>query len=1121
MRVYLVFVVVYMIALPLLPTRAVGQQITLNEKNIGIMQLLEKMEQQSGYTFFFNRKDIADIKPIQITVREVSIEEALQQIFEKQPCDFEIRHNVIILTKRKEEGHHADTEKADTDSKKDRLVSGVVIDSLGRPIPRASVLIKGTQTGAATDISGKFSLWVNSSDTLVFKMMGFESRNIEVGNRAFIDVALKWVHAGIEEVITIGYGKQLRRKVSAAIASVKEERIRSMGVTGIDKAIQGSVAGVMVTNNSGEPGGGVNIRIRGTASISSGNDPLYVIDGIPLENTQTSNVNVGQERVNGMSHIDPSDIETVEILKDAAAASIYGARAANGVILISTKRGKVGQGTLDVDYYTGLAKETRRYDLLGAADYARLVNEGREQLASALPQYSPYFSEEFIQQSAVNTDWQDEIFRFAPISQLATAFRGGSTTTRYMFSTGYLNQQGIVIDTDFKRFNMRANVDQDVNSRIAVGTSFYAAWVDQARAKNDGSPVSGSTENNNHLYGTPVLSTGLVKAPTTPVYLADGSFSNDPDQRDYGNPVRQAKEVAIGNQVVRVIGSIYARTTLFSGLSFKAQASGDLRSEFETWLDPPHSNPYPGVDFQGKSSQRTFRQQSWYLESYLDYRIGSAVNQADVIVGSTVQETVSRNSFIQVRDIGSADMHTLSGGGKVEIGTSGKQSYGIVSYFGRINYDYRSKYLLLVNMRYDGSSRFGKDNRYGFFPSASIGWRISEEAFMQNVRFLDEWKLRASYGLTGNQEIGNYATRGTMVIGGGTNRGNNYGNQTGGIIATLPSPEMKWEETAQVNLGMDFGLFGNRLNIVTDHYIKTTKGLLFAVPLPGSRGVENRLSNIGSMQNRGVELTVSATLLMKRQWRWASDLNISMNKNKVLELADGADVQHWNSIAREGNPISFILYEREKFVDPNTGFIRFVDRNGNGRRDEDDRILAGSPFPILFGGFANNLIFKNVDLSFFFQFAYGNKIYNQTRSWIERLDLLTVNPTSIIGPNASQEAYENRWRKPGDRSRYPGVNYRGDAPIFNLPHTGWLEDGSYLRLKTLTIGYSVAERWLSAWGLKAVRVYFTTNNLLTLTGYRGFDPEVNHFTEEGFAYGYDNGTYPQAMSYRIGINCKF
>ena len=1009
-------------------------------------------------------------------------------------------------------------------------ISGKVCDESGETLPGVSVLVKGTINGTTTNRDGNYTISnISDGSILQFSFVGTKTQEVLVKNQTTINILLITDAVGLEEVVIVGYGSQSRKNITSAITSVTADDIKNMASTGIDKAIQGKAAGVLVTNNTGEPGGGVNIRIRGTTSIGSGNDPLYVIDGVPLANTQTSNRNVGENRVNGMSQISPFDIESIEILKDAAATSIYGARAANGVILITTKRGKEGKGEITVDLNKGVSALTNRYDLLNSTDYATLVNEGRAQLSGSEPEYSPYFSESFINSPSVNTNWQDEIFRLGTVEEVNVSFRGGTEVTKYMISSGFYNQEGIIIGSDYSRFNIRTNIDQDFGDKISFGSSLYAAITDQNRTKNDGSPDKADASNNNHIYGGSVLSTALVKAPTTPVYLEDGTFSNDGDQKEYGNPVRQALDVNIANNISRIIASAYVKVDLLPGLNFRVQGSGDIRNELEKWFDPPNPNAFAGTDWRGQTSQRTFNQKAWTLENYFTYTPRIDDHNFKFLAGNTLQQTIWESSFILVSGIVSDKIKTLNAGTDIDVAISDKQGYGINSYFGRFNYDYKGKYLLLLNARYDGSSRFGKENRYGFFPSGSVGWRVSDESFLESVGFLDDWKLRLSYGITGNQEISNYASRGIMSVGTGTNRGSNYNNQTGGTISSLPSPNLKWEETTQFNVGTDVSLFNSRINLTLDYYIKTTDNLLFLVSLPSTRGMSSKLENIGKMENRGFEFGVNSTIISNDNFNWNADFNISGNANKVLELVNDNDVivsgAGGKSIARVDEPISFYLYEREKNVNPENGTIVIVDQDeSGGLPNEGDLILAGSPFPDFYGGFTNTLSYKNFDLSIFIQYSYGNEIYNATRSWIETLKL---NDRTIIGTNTTQAAFDNRWQKPGDITTYPVVNYDGRNNDYLLSHTGWLEDGSYLRLKSLTLGYTFDSSVLSKLNFKSARIYITGNNLLTFTNYSGFDPEVDHFTgvnggaNSGLLRGYDYGSYPQSRSFRIGVNVTF
>ena len=1097
-------------------------KLDVSLKKATISDVIEYIENNSEFIFLYQKEDLDVSKQVQVDLKDATIQQILDKVLQDESVRYDVYERQVVIRKA-----NTSLKESAQDEKK---VTGVVKDQEGMSIPGASVFVKGSTTGTITDSDGRFSITVPATTkTISVSFVGMKQADVSIEGVNEVTIVMEQDAIGIEEVVAVGYGSQSRKKISAAITSVSAEDIKGMAATGIDKAIQGKAAGVSVTNNTGEPGGGVTIRVRGTTSIGSGNDPLYVIDGIPLENTQTSNRNVGENRVNGMSQINPADIESIEILKDAAATSIYGARAANGVVLITTKRGIEGKGEVSVDVYSGLSEVTSRYDLLGASDYAKMVNEGRAQLADVEPEYANFFPESFINNPTVDTDWQDEIFRVGKVNEVNISMRGGTDATKYMVSSGYFNQEGIIIGSDFSRFNMRANIDQDLGEHITIGTSLYAAFTDQNRTKNDGSPDKADASNNNHIYGGSVLSTALIKAPVTPVYLADGTFSNDGFQKAYGNPVRQALDVSITTNVTRIIASAYAKVDLLPGLNYRVQASGDIRGELENWFDPPNPNAFEGVDWRGQKSQRTFNQKAWTMENYFTYALGIKDHSFTFLAGNTVQETIWEDSFVLVSGIVSDKVATLNAGTDIDVADSNKEAYGITSFFGRFNYDYQGKYMLLLNARYDGSSRFGKDNRYGFFPSGSVAWRVSEESFMQDVSFMDDWKIRASYGVTGNQEIANYAARGIMSVGTGTNTGSNYNNQTGGVISSLPTPNLKWEETTQFNVGTDISLLKSRLNLTIDYYVKNTDNLLFQVPLPNTRGIGSKLENIGKMENRGIEFGVNGTIITSDKFNWNADFNISSNANKVLELLEGKDVivsgAGGRSIARVGEPISFYLYEREEFVNPDDGTVIIVDQDeSGGLPNEGDLILAGSPFPKFFGGLTNNLSYKNFDLSIFLQYSYGNKIYNATRRWLETM---TLNDRTIIGGNTTQTAFDNRWQQPGDVTKYPVLNYDDRNNNHTLPHTGWLEDGSYLRLKSLTLGYTLDSGILSKLKLKSARVYLTGNNLLTFTKYSGFDPEVDHFTgvnggsNAGLLRGYDYGSYPQSRSYRLGINLTF
>lgn len=997
-------------------------------------------------------------------------------------------------------------------------IRGQVTDETGETLVGANVILKGTTTGTTTDAGGNYVFDVpDLTGTLVFSYIGYVPQEVAINNRQVINVSLVPDMHALQEVQIIGYGTQAKAEVTSAIASVSSEQIKDMPLVGLDQALQGRAAGVQVTNNSGAPGGGVSIRIRGTSSLGAGNEPLYVVDGVPINNTQTFNQQTGEERINGMSNINPADIESIEILKDAASTSIYGARAANGVVLINTKRGKAGKPQIDLNTWYGFSQVTNRYDLLTASDFAVLVNEGLATVATA-----PAFTQEFIDNPTVDTDWQSEIFRTAPTANVNFSTRGGSDKTRYMLSLGYMDQQGVIIESKFKRYNLRINLDQKINDKIKIGNSLAVSYTNNDRLRNTGAARSDGGEEN-FLFGSPVLTSAHARSPATPVRNpANGEYSFDPLAPLFPNPVAMAEAQDINNNTVRAIGNVFAEYEIIKGLRFRTQLGTDVRYENEDFFMPPFPDQQQG-NGTGRASVRTFNETLWLTENYLayDFKLGNGHN-FQTLAGASFQESQWESSFAYVAGFGSDRIKTLNGGSQILTSTSQAESWGISSYFGRLNYNFNEKYLLSFNYRVDGSSRFGVNNKYGHFPSASAGWNVSEEAFMQGVRVISNLKLRGSYGITGNQEIGNYSHLGTLGVGGGTNKGRNYLDRLGAVVNNIPNDDFSWEQTTQLNVGADVGLFNNRLSFTADYYVKTTEDLLLNIPLPRTSGFGSTLTNIGEMENKGVELSVN-TINVDGAFSWRSNLNFSMNRNKVISLVGGQDIRIRESIVREGHPISFFLFEREQYVDPNTGVTLIVDQDESGGVPNDaDRIITGSPLPLHIGGFTNEFRYKGFDLNIFFQWSYGNKIFNNTRKWMEemRRDL-----KSTIGYNTTQVAFDNRWQQPGDQTEYPGVFYDLRNQHHFLPHAGWLEDGSYLRLKTLTLGYNFPASFNDRLKISNARVYFSSNNLLTFTSYSGYDPEVSHFTGQGLggnvATGYDYGTFPQPKTFVMGLNLSF
>ena len=1127
------------------------KMVSQNEMTASLKDILTELETKHDAFIIYNLKAIGNKKNIVNygSLPSAGIEESLKQLLSPLGLDYErVGDKVYVIVMPGDQYSNASAQKkldgdriSDKSSSLSNLtladhfslkkfiaenrkknaalnISGKVTNEDGETLVGANVILKGTTVGTTTDVSGNYTFDVpDPNGILIFSYIGYATQEVPINNRQVINVSLLPDMQALQEVQIIGYGTQAKAEVTSAIASVSSEEIKDMPLIGLDQALQGRAPGVQVTNNSGAPGGGVSIRIRGTSSLGGGNEPLYVIDGIPINNSQTFNQQTGEERINGMSNLNPSDIESIEILKDAASTSIYGARAANGVVLINTKRGKAGKQQIDLNTWYGFSQVTNKYDLLGASDFAVLVNEGLATVAVA-----PAFTQEFIDNPTVDTDWQSEIFHTAPTANLNLSTSGGSDKTRYMLSLGYMDQQGVIIESRFKRYNLRLNLDQKINEKIKIGNSLNVSYTNNDRLRNTGAARSDGGEQN-FLFGSPVLTTAHARSPATPVRdPVTGDYSFDPLAPLFPNPVAMAEAQDINNNTVRMIGNVFAEYEIIKGLRFRTQLGADVRYENEDFFMPPFPDQRQG-NGTGRASVRNFNEILWLTENYLtyDFKLGQN-NNFQALAGVSFQESQWESSFAYVAGFGSDRIKTLNGGAQILTSTSDAESWGISSYFGRLNYNFAGRYLLSFNYRVDGSSRFGPNNKYGHFPSASVGWNVIEEEFMKGVSFLSNLKLRASYGVTGNQEIGNYSHLGTFGVGGGTNLGRNYLDKLGAVVNNIPNDDFSWEQTTQSNVGADIGLLNNRLSISADYYVKTTTDLLLAIPLPRTSGFASTLTNIGEMENKGFELGIN-TINVDGDFSWRTNFNFSLNRNKVISLVGDQDIRIRESVVREGYPISFFLFQREKFVDPQTGIVLIIDKDeSGGMPTENDREISGSPLPQHIGGITNEFNFKGFDLSIFFQWSYGNKIFNATRKWMEemRRDL-----TSTIGYNTTREAFDNRWQASGDQTEYPGVFYDLRNQNHFQAHTSWLEDGSYLRLKTLTLGYNFPQSFNNRLKISNARIYFSSNNLLTFTNYSGYDPEVSHFTGQGLggsvATGYDFGTFPQPKTFVMGLNLSF
>jgi len=963
-----------------------------------------------------------------------------------------------------------------------QTLSGKVIAAEDKtPLAGVTVMIKGTSNGAKTASNGSYQLQAPSGSTLVFSFLGYETQEITITNQKDLIVELHEVANLMSEVVITGYGgAQSRRTVTSAISQVKAEEIANIPASSSDQLLQGRAAGVQVNSNSGTPGGGVSVRIRGTSSINASSEPLYVIDGIPMQSNNLSGLSVGGGITNPMADINPADIESMEVLKDASATAIYGARAANGVVLITTKRGANRKATINIGSYIGRQSMTRRPGVVDGSDFETLMNEVATNTGREAPYSNPA--------GALNTDWGSPIIQDGQLRNVDLSISGGGENVRYMISGNNFLQEGIIKNSDFNRSTARANIDFTPIKKLNMGTSILYSRNRRGRLRNDDN-ISGGLE------GT------FFYPPNHGYYNEDGSYFKIPT---FENPLAAINETTIGMLTNRFLGTVFAEYEFIPNLKLKSNFSLDYSNVAESVYDNSKTNNGSAVG--GVATRIGTNNTNWIQENVLSYRFQTGGHHVNALVGTTLQE--SRTDVAQSIGQGfPSDSFQEIVAAAVLRSSSTSTSYGIASLFSRIDYNYQSKYLFTFNLRRDGSSRFGSEHRWGTFPSVGLGWVLTEEPFMQNLGALSTIKLRGSYGVTGNQSgITDFQSLG--LWGGGA-----YADLAGIAPTQLANPALKWETTNQLDIGIEFGLLKDRIHIDADYYNKHTKDLLLAVSIPRTNGFDQLTQNFGEMRNRGFELGINADVLGPgKALKWDLSFNIATNKNKILRLAAPFNVYNRDIYRYEegGEMFAFYLHPQTG-VNPQTGDIEFEDVNGDGEFDvNNDRRIVGSANPDFFGGITNNLKFKGFDLMFFFQYSYGNDQLHWNRFFQEH------GGTRSTNFSLSQL---DRWQQPGDITMIPRMtaeNYASD-----LRPSRFLEDGSYLRLKNITLGYSLPASLATKIGMTGARVYISGQNIFTVTDYTGLDPELTGTASNTLTQGIEFYTMPQPRTFLAGLSFNF
>ncbi|HEX8428477.1 TonB-dependent receptor [Hymenobacter sp.] len=975
-------------------------------------------------------------------------------------------------------------------------LTGTITDAADRSaLPGVTVVVQGTTVGASTDANGQFSLALPAGrTTLVISAVGYQTQTVNVGSGP-VRVALKADVKELSEVVVTGYSEQNRKTLTSAISSVKGDELNNIPAASPDQLLQGKAPGVQVSANSGVPGGGIFIRIRGSNSVNASNDPLYVVDGVFINNTNLIATGLGnQVASNPLADLNPQDIESIEILKDANATAIYGSRGANGVVLITTKRGKAGDKTrITFNTYQALSKAPKKFELvtgpeLAALENERFLNDGGN--PTLLPYRSVASGGRGLPEEQQTYDRLSDVFRTAQTQSYELSAAGGSEKTQFYIGAGYFKQESIARPTDFERFSLRVNLDNSVTDKLRIGTSTALSRTHRNVSSNDNNPVG-------------VINSALYPRTNLPVYNPDGTYAKYGSFDNHQALIDNLNNDAVGT---RGISNVYGEYRFQKNLTLRSSWSIDFNDMYEN-----NFNNTLILAGQPRGTATSFLSRDITLlnEQTLNYSADFGENHSlQALVGNTVQKNTFQRTSLAGQQFPSNDLTSIASAA-TQTGSSSRSEAGLLSFFGKATYSFKQRYTADVSVRADASSRFGRDKRWGYFPAVGVGWRLGEENFIKNLDVFQELKLRASVGKTGNQAgISDFAALG-LVQGGA-----NYLDLPGTAPLQLANPNLSWESTRQWNVGLDAAVLQNRLQLELNYYDKYTSGLLLNVPVARKTGFASIVENYGAVRNKGVEVQLTANWLPKGAVQWSTTFNVARNVNKIEKLAAPITAGSRDIFRlEEGAPLySFWLYHQTG-VNSETGDAEYEDVNGDGQLSVADRQLVGNAWPNYFGGVTNSVSYKGFDFGFLLNFEQGAKIMNMNRFF-----LVHGGTQSNIGYLREQL---DRWQQPGDQTDIPRLttnassnNYGG--VVQNLSDR-YLEDGSFLRLRTLTLGYTVPKETVARVRLNSLRVYVQAANLFTITPYSGLDPEINSQSGVQNSKNIDWATVPQPRTFQVGV----
>lgn len=1099
-----------------------AQKVTLQFRQVKLAKVFEAITQQTGLTVAYSRPIVNPDRVVSIEANKEELSDVLTQLLKGMNVAFEIGETKIYLKEKT---------VSETPQKGERLItiSGIIVDEKGEMIIGASIAVQGTTLGTITNADGEYSLAnVPENSQITISFIGYQSISLPANAKALGKIVMKEDNELLDEVVVVGYGTQSKARVTGSIASLKKEQIKDMPVTSFEQAIAGQMPGVQVMQQSGTPGSGSSIKVRGASSITAGTNPLIVIDGFPMTTSNTATL------------LNPEDIESIEVLKDASSAAIYGSRGANGVIVVTTKKGKEGKTNINAKAYFGVQKVSHKIEMMDAYEYANFMTTARNNYwvdlnpgvnkptddnntrvkKARIPDYIvPYLNGET---GLINTDWQDEIFQTAAMQQYDISVSGGNQKLSHYTSASFVSQDGIIKNSGFQRFSARSNIQAVINKRVTFDLSLAPSY----------SKTRQISEKNHKQDGLVLLTT--IANPAARAYDEDGSIMYG-NQIELGNawgtsviesPLAIAKSIKDNLHQFRMIGNANISVNILEGLNFKTHFGMEYSNQREDYFRPSYLGNYnTQAPTQATGKYWNAQTTNWVNENTLNYKKDFGKHHFDVLLGLSAQKQNYLVASMEAANYPNDNVTTLNAG-IVNTGTTTESVWTLLSYFGRINYFFQNKYLLNFSIRWDGSSRFGKNNKYGCFPAVSLGWRVKEENWLKNVDMLSDLKLRVSYGKTGNFQINDYGSYSLL-------QANNYilnGVLVNGLApATSPNPNISWEKTDQWNAGFDIAFFSNQLSFSADFYHSVTDGLLLDVPVPAASGFTSSLQNIGKLQNRGFELSLKGDFDFSG-FKWAPAFNFSLNRNEVKGLGPNQEqIIDGNHITMIGEPIgNFYGYrilgvyksqeDLDKYPHLNTakiGTYIYEDISGpngvpDGEITDADRTILGNYNPDYTIGFFNSFSYKNFDLSFMIQCVQGLEIFNSARSFL------------LNGEgwgNGAKDLYKNYFSETNPNGKYARPSVATADKLYEKS-SYMVEDGSFIRFNNITLGYNFSKTFIAKEGLKGLRVYVTAQNPFTITKYSGYNPEVST-NSNALTPGIDYGAYPTNKSIAFGLNVNF